>query len=276
MLGVPLLREGTTIGVIALARNVPRPFSARQIELITTFADQAVIAIETVRLFEQVRERTAELERTRSVLATMIDNMNDGIALMSPDDDDVRVEFVNRRMMEFQRYPAEVVFPGSLMSDVRRFQIERGDFGTLADPEAKVRELVEHLRTPGGVRFERPSASGHYIEVSYKPLENGTILSIHRDITELKEREASLAAAKEAAEAARADAERTRKVMQTVLDNMDEGIQLFDKDFNVGFVNRQMLALHDLPVEVAGPGKPGYRHPAIHGQARRFRHGRRR
>ena len=130
MLGVPLLREGMPIGVIALARNVPRPFSAKQIELITTFADQAVIAIETVRLFEQVQERTAELERTRSVLATMIDNMNDGIALMTPADDDVRVDFVNRRMMEFQRYPADVVFPGCMMSDVRRFQIGRGDFGT--------------------------------------------------------------------------------------------------------------------------------------------------
>ncbi len=60
------------------------------------------------------------------------------------------------------------------------------------------------------MRFERPSPSGHYIEVSYKPLDNGTIISIHRNITALKEREASLAAAKEAAEAARADAERTR------------------------------------------------------------------
>ena len=52
--------------------------------MISTFANQAVIAIETVRLFEQVQERTAEIERTRSVLATMIDNMDDGLALMTP------------------------------------------------------------------------------------------------------------------------------------------------------------------------------------------------
>src|SRR6185436_2229581 len=114
-----------------------------------------------------------------------------------------------------------VVFPGALMSDVRRFQIGRGDFGKVDDVEAKVKELVDHLKAPGGVRFDRSSASGHYIEVSYKPLDNGTIISIHRNITEMKEREASLAAAKEAAEAARGDTEHTRQVMQTVLDNID-------------------------------------------------------
>jgi signal transduction histidine kinase/CheY-like chemotaxis protein/HPt (histidine-containing phosphotransfer) domain-containing protein len=237
---------------------VKRPFSARQIELIATFADQAVIAIETVRLFEQVQGHAHELESARSVLATMIDNMNDGIALMTPVGDDVRADFVNKAMMEFQRYPADVVFPGCMMTDVRRFQISRGDFGRVDDVEAKVRELVAHLRVAGGVKFERPSPSGHHIEVSYKPLENGTILSIHRDITALKEREESLAAAKEAAEAARADAERTRQSMQTVLDNMKEGVQLFDKDLRVEFVNRQLMEFHDLPPEVAQPGSTGY------------------
>ena len=74
-LGVPLLREGTPVGALTLTRSVVKPFTDKQIELIATFADQAVIAIENVRLFDEVQARTRELAASLDDLRTAQDRL---------------------------------------------------------------------------------------------------------------------------------------------------------------------------------------------------------
>ena len=65
-ISVPLLREGVIVGALTVIRTQPRAFSQKQIELLETFADQAVIAIENVRLFDEVQARTRELQNRSS------------------------------------------------------------------------------------------------------------------------------------------------------------------------------------------------------------------
>ena len=76
VVGIPLLREGVPIGVIMLTRNTVRPFSDKQIELATTLADQAAIAIENVRLFDEIQDKSRQLEEASQHKSQFLANMS--------------------------------------------------------------------------------------------------------------------------------------------------------------------------------------------------------
>src|SRR6185295_18231560 len=109
--------------------------------------------------------------------------------------------------------------------------------------ERKIDAAFARMTTPGGTRYVRPE-NDRYIEFSFKPISDGGVLAVFRDITELRQREEALAAAKE-------DIERTRAVMQTILDNMNDGVILLDADFRFVFGNDQFMEKLKVPAGVA-------------------------
>ena len=172
--------------------------------------------VTTIVDISEIRRREKEATEAQARLQSVFDNMSDGVMLF---DKDFRWKFINRQLMEFQRFPPEVAFPGASGRDILRFQARRGDFGPVADDaalEAMVEERAQLMLKPGGNRYERRTASGRILDFNFKPMPDGGLLAIYRDITELRESEQAAA--------------RAREELSDAIEGLADGLAVFDAE----------------------------------------------
>jgi two-component system, NtrC family, sensor kinase len=187
-LAVPILREGVPIGVLNLTRSEVRPFTDKQIELVSIFADQAAIAIENARLVAELRERQGELRVT-------FDNMGDGVVMF---DAAARLTAWNRNFQEMLELPEAFLTKRPSFAEFFRYLADRGEYSV--DLEAELSRANEDPRQE--MRFERTRPDGRVVEVRRNPVSSGGFVLIYSDITQRKRAEEAIRAARDAAEKA--------------------------------------------------------------------------
>jgi len=223
--------DGDVLGILALHGPKPLNLSRKDDQNIEQVTSVAAIAIQRV---ESERER----ENHAAAMATMVENVNQGIAIF---DSNLRLASWNRLYETLYRFPKELLQKGTTYANVIRHLAERGEYGEVDIDEFVVRRLAELNKTPEW-RNLRHCRDGTSIAIYRRRLPDGGIICTFTDIsTEVR---------------ATFEVQRNAKLLATTLDNVNIGIRVIDPDGRLALWNQNYKEMFDFPDELMRQGTP--------------------
>jgi signal transduction histidine kinase len=183
-------------------------------------------------------------ETARSRMAHALDAMVDGFALYDPDD---RLVVYNNQYVELNPHIADLIKPGAHFETMLRTGIGRGGINLNGiDEEDFIRAELQQHANPGKP-YERQLSDGRWIRILEKRTEDGSIIGTRTDITELKNRELEV-------QRISGVLDRTNVQFDIALNNMIQGLCMFDADQKLILCNRQYREMYGFPADVVKPG----------------------
>ncbi|MEM7425617.1 MAG: PAS-domain containing protein [Pseudomonadota bacterium] len=207
--------------------------------------------IETVQEITGIDAQMEGLDRLKSIaeiahsrMMHALDAMVDGFALYDPDD---RLVVYNQKYIDLNPHISDLIKPGASYEVMLREAVARGGFNLRGmDPEAFIQWNVQRHFNPGEPH-ELQLSSGHWVRVLDKQTEDGSIVGTRTDITELKQREIEV-------EKISGDLDRTTDQFDVALNNMIQGLCMFDSEQRLLLCNRQYLEMYGFSPDVVKPG----------------------
>ncbi|HTR85071.1 MAG TPA: ATP-binding protein, partial [Reyranella sp.] len=176
-------------------------------------------ATDMARTLDKANEDVA---LAQSTMRTVLDNLSDGALLCERDG---RRIYQNKAMSTLHNMPEEAVDGMSTFSDLVRYRALRGDAGPVDDLpgglEGWIASRLERFRKADASVELRRTVTGRAVEITYRPLPGGRVLSVHRDVTEIAEREARLARARD-------DAAEAHRRLLAAMEAMADGVAFLD------------------------------------------------
>jgi signal transduction histidine kinase/ActR/RegA family two-component response regulator len=227
-------------------------FAATLLAGIIIFISLIAQVARTRRAVEQALAAEDAAKAARTQLEVAIGSISEGFILY---DRESRVVLFNERYRELHPAQADFLAVGITFEQLLRISVERGGISIPPERlESWIAECFQQHRNPGAA-FESRLRDGRWLKISERRTVDGRIVGIHTDISELKQREEQL--------------QQKSNLLQATLDNMSNGIAVFDRERRLLLCNDLFLEMHGLTREFAGVGRPYadiVRENSIHGE----------